>query len=314
VKVRWAKRAKTHSGIFVFAMVYNEEWFLPHFLDHHRRLGVDYFIFYDDYSTDRTREILLEQDDCAILAPGREAEETILHGVWLQRWLNNRVPENEGPGRWGLVLDADEFLVLPSRFSSVGDAITYLEQRKLSCALAPMVDFYPQRLSERFYDPLPPLVGSRWFDRDPGFVRIPGRPNPKMVLAGIRARLLVMLTKGYPHRIKEIYGDKPYRIAKLWKVPLLKTGEGIARPNAHDVSVEPPDEVQLALAHFKFFPELDLRVQEALSRDGHFQGGVEYRFLQAVLELFPDEELVCPASVEYRSPDDLERVGLIWAK
>lgn len=314
MKIRWEKRAKNHRGIFVFAMVYNEEWFLPHFLDHHRRLGVDYFIFYDDCSSDRTREILLAQDDCAILAPEAEPGEALRHGYWQQRWLISHVPESEGPGRWGLVLDADEFLILPSRFSSVGDVVIYLEQHKFSCALAPMVDFYPQRLSGRFYDPLPPLLGSRWFDRDLAFVRVPGRPNPKMVLAGVRARLLVMLTKRYPERVNEIYGDRRYRIAKLWKVPLLKTGQGIARPDAHNVSIEPPTEVQLALAHFKFYPELDLRIQEAFSRDGHFQGGVEYRFLKTVLELFPDDDLFCPASVEYRSADDLERVGLTWAE
>jgi hypothetical protein len=135
-----------------------------------------------------------------------------------------------------------------------------------------------------------------------------------MVLAGVRARLYVMLFKRCPERINEIYGDKPYRLAKLWKVPLLETGQGILRPDAHNVSIEPPTEVQLALAHFKFYPKLDLRIREAFSRDGHFQGGVEYHFLQTILELFPDEDLLCPASVEYRSPDDLERVGLTRAE
>lgn len=314
MKLRWVKKARTHRGTFVFAMVYNEEWFLPHFLDHHRRLGVDYFIFYDDCSTDRTREILLAEEDCAILAPEIEAGETILHGVWLQRWLNNHVPDNEGAGRWGLVLDADEFLILPSRFSSVGEVVAYLELRNLTCTMAPMVDFYPQRLSDRFYDPLPPLLGSRWFDRDPGFERVPGRPNPRIVPAGVRARLLIMLAKRYPRRMAAIYGDRPYRLAKLWKVPLLKTGEGIVRTDAHNVNIEPPTDIQLALAHFKFYPKLDLRVREALSRDGHFQGGVEYKFLETILELFPDKDLICPRSVEYRSPEDLERVGLTWAE
>ena len=295
-------------------MVYNEEWFLPHFLKHHRELGVDYFIFYDDCSTDSTRDYLLAQEDCTVLAPEADAAGEIKHGVWVQRHISTQVPEREGPGRWSMVLDADEFLILPSGFSSVSDVIAYLEQRRRNSAFAAMVDFYPPKLSDRFYDPLPPLEGCRWFDRRTAFKRDASTLAPKIIPAGVRARLLQMLQARYPESIREIYGDSRYRIGKMWKVPLLKTGEGIIRRNAHGVNITVSDDIQLGLAHFKFYPELDKRVHQALSREGHFQGGVEYRFLRKVLELLGDEPLIFRGSVEYRSPSDLERVGLIWSK
>jgi hypothetical protein len=204
--------------------------------------------------------------------------------------------------------------MLPPGFSSIAEVGRYLEQRGEKCAMAAMVDFYPERLSDRFFDPLPPLQGSRWFDRDPPFIRRPGIAHPKDVAAGVRARLLRKLARRYPDKIKEIYGNLAYRVARMWKVPLLKTGEGIVRTNAHSVNARPPDRIQLGLAHFKFYPGLDKRVQDALQRQGYFGASVEYRFLQALLELFPDEPLTCPRSIEYRSPASLEQAGLIWAR
>ena len=313
MKIRYVKKAKKQGRIFVFCMVYNEEWFLPHFLDHHRRLGVDHFVFYDDLSTDRTREMLLAQDDCTVVMPTAEPGEKIQHGVWLQKRVGTEVPELEGPGKWGITLDADELMILPTRFSTIGEVVGYLDRKNLKCALAPMVDFYPQRLADRFYDPLPPIKGCPWFDRDPGFQRIPGRRGPQMIPSGVRVRLLRLLASQHPEKMKEIYGDKAYRYAKLWKVPIVKTGEGIVRTTAHNLNIEPPTDIQLAIAHFKFYPRMDERIDEAFGRNGHFQGGVEYKFLKAVLELFPEQPLVGSRSVEYLSPEDLERAGLMWA-
>ncbi len=38
-----------------FAIVKDEMFYLPSFLDHHRRLGVDQFVILDDQSSDGTR-------------------------------------------------------------------------------------------------------------------------------------------------------------------------------------------------------------------------------------------------------------------
>ena len=313
MNIRILKRAKTLGGVLSFSLIYNEEWFLPHFLQHHRSLGVEHFVFYDDHSTDRTRDILMEQEDCTVIVAA-DGERPAQRLGLLQIILGNWVLEHFGAGAWAVTLDLDEFVILPSGFSSIGEVADYLGQQNQKCSMAVMVDFYPERLSDRFFDPLPPLQGSRWFDSDPGFKRDPKTGAPQVVAAGVRARLLRTLSARHPEKIPEIYGDKPYRVAKMWKAPLLKTGEGIRRTNAHSVSVLPSDVMQLGLAHFKFYPGLDARVEDALQRKGYFQASVEYRFLRTILDLLPDEPLIGPKSVEYRSPASLEDAGLIWAR
>ena len=312
MKIGLLKQARVPRGTLAFSLIYNEEWFLPHFLEHHRALGVEHFVFYDDHSTDRTREILMEQEDCTVLVAIEKQRAHRRLGV-LQINLGNLALERFGSGSWAVTLDLDEFLMLPPGFSTIAEMGRYLEEQDQKCAMAAMVDFYPKRLSGRFFDPLPPLEGSPWFDPDPTFTRSPGMAHPEDVAAGVRARLLRKLWRRYPGKIEEIYGNLAYRVARMWKVPLLKTGEGIVRTNAHTVNARPTDQVQLGLAHFKFYPGLDKRVQDALKRQGYFGASVEYRFLQALLELFPDEPLTFPRSVKYRSPASLEEAGLIWA-
>ena len=313
MKLRVVKRAKARGNVISFSLAYNEEWFLPHFLRHHRALGVEQFVFYDDHSTDRTLDILMEQDDCTVIASAEEERAPHRLGE-LQIAIGNIALEKFGRGAWALTLDLDEFVILPTGFSSIAEVARYLERQDLKCAMAVMVDFYPERLADRFFDPLPPLEGSPWFDRDPGFVRDPSTGEPRIAAAGVRTRLLKRLVTLYPRKIKEIYGDIAYRVPKMWKAALLKTGEGIVRTNAHTLNVQPSDQIRLALAHFKFYPGLDARVRDALDRQGYFQASVEYRFLDAILELFPNDRLIFPGSVEYRSPASLEQVGLTWAR
>jgi hypothetical protein len=313
ILVRTVKRAKAPGRVSCFSLIYNEDWFLPHFLNHHRALGVGHFVFYDDNSTDHSREILMGEQDCTVLeAADKDAPRHRL-GL-MQRMLGNWVLKSFGAGTWALHLDVDELVILPPGFSSIGEVVRYLEERKQACTMAAMVDFYPARLSGRFYDPLGPLQGSPFFDADPVFKWFPDRPRPKIVAAGPRPRLLKKLAREYPAKIPEIYGDKPYRVAKTWKVPLIKSGQGIVRTDPHNINVIPPDDIQLGLAHFKFYPGLDARVQNALDRQGYFQASVEYRFLNTILDLFPDVQLTFERSVEYRSPADLERAGHIWAR
>jgi len=293
-------------------MIYNEEWFLPHFLAHHRALAGQRFIFFNDGSTDRTRDYLFAQDDCAVVEQYGDAPKPRL--AEMQRTIGNYVLKNFGRGDWGLTLDVDEFVILPPFFKTLQEFTRYLDARQVNCSLAAMVDFYPAKLSDRFYDPLPPLVGSRWFDRLQGFRRPKDGEPFKIAFAGVRARLLEMLVRRYPDKALELYGDHFYRLARLWKVPLVNTSSDVQRVDPHTVTVPPPEKVQFALAHIKFYPGLDERIREALSRQSHFLASIEYRFLQTVIELFPDEPLIGPKTEEYKSPEDLARYRLVYAR
>ena len=93
----------------------------------------------------------------------------------------------------------------------------------------------------------------------------------------------------------------------------MKTGAGIRRVDPHTVDVQPSFNIQLALAHFKFYPGLDRRIEESLARRAHFSGAIEYEFLRAAVDQFAEESLICDQSRQYRSPRDLEDADLIWA-
>lgn len=312
--IRILKDTKRGAGVFVYCIVYNEAWFLPHFLDYYRKLGVSYFIFYDDGSTDGTLDLLAEQPDCMILAGPPYEQKENRDWTMYQTDVSNIVPDQfGGPGRWSITVDTDEFLVLPTRFSSLGDLISYLELRQLKLVMAPMVDFYPEQLSGRNYGDLSPFEGTPWFDRDMGFKRMSPIFKPVQAPNGIRVRLLKMLLERHPERFEKIFGSLKYRYARLVKVPLLKTGENIRRVDPHDTNRAPPMGIQVGIAHFKFFPGSDQRVRESLARRIHYLNAVEYEFLNAIFELFPKESLVFDRSVRYESPRDMEKVGLIWA-
>ncbi|MGF1549547.1 MAG: glycosyltransferase family 2 protein [Sphingomonadaceae bacterium] len=312
LQIEILKPLKVRRGIMCLTAVYNEEWFLPHFLDHYRRLGVGHFIFFDDHSTDATRDILMKQPDCMVLTSAEKppAEESRLRG--LQMALSHAVPRRFAPGRWSLRVDADEFLILPRKFSNLPQLTHYLDHRGLACALAAMCDFYPESLDRRDYDPLPPFQGSPWFDRALGFQRIPNHVQIRKKPGGIRTRLRDRLYAEQPEVAKTIF-DEEYGFARLWKVPLIKEGQGVVRADIHDVNVTTPLGIQLALAHFKFYPGLDKRIAAALESKAYFAGSREYRFLRAAIDHLPDEKLVGDDSIEFRSPRDMEMAGMIWA-
>jgi hypothetical protein len=94
-------------GTLAFSLIYNEEWFLPHFLEHHRALGVEHFVFYDDHSTDRTREILMAQEDCTVLVAIEKQRAHRRLGA-LQINLGNLALERFGSGSWAVTLDLDD--------------------------------------------------------------------------------------------------------------------------------------------------------------------------------------------------------------
>lgn len=98
----------TQQSVLVLCVVRNEQKRLPHFLRHYRQIGVTEFVFVDNGSTDRTREMLLSSPSIAIYeAQGRYSQSN--YGVTWTNALLNVIAH----GRWVLVVDADELLIYP---------------------------------------------------------------------------------------------------------------------------------------------------------------------------------------------------------
>jgi len=310
VDFEWIKAGRRNSGPAAFSLMRNERYLLPWFLDHHRKLGVENFVIYDDHSTDGTREYLEEQADCSILTSSCGFNELLGNGLSFHHFARNVVPESVFPGRWVLTLDADEFLFIPTRFSNLPDMVGWLDRKAFTCVFGAMLDFYPASLGERNHAPdMSPFAVSRFFDRSKGFVRDPRTGGTKKMPGGVRARLQRMLYEADPAAYETIYKGKGYAMAALVKVPMLKTGHSVVRLNAHQVNARPPVGLELCLAHFKFTPDIDEKISQSLQRRQHYLNSIEYRFLDAAFSCLGDAKLVYEDSVEFDGPASLEAAG-----
>ncbi|MBI5276959.1 MAG: glycosyltransferase family 2 protein [Burkholderiales bacterium] len=306
----WLKRHRATAGPTLFALMRDEAYLLPHFLQHYRSLGVENFIIYDDNSTDGSRELLERENDCSIVQSGWRFDQAMPDGRKLQHALKELLPESLGPGRWVLGVDVDEFLVLPGRFTSVADFQQALDRRGFDCVFGTMVDAYPATLAQRNYAPaLSPFEGSPYFDIERGFRRQLHTPAPEKVLASVRGRLINRLRQADPAAWRKIFAGVGYLMPALSKVPFVKTGCGITRNNSHVVNRQPPFGVEVALAHFKFGPDLDGKIAQAIQGGHHYLGSIEYRFLRAAVRALGNEDLRYPGTRDLREPLALEAAG-----
>lgn len=318
INLRLLKPATTlpSLGPAVFAVVRNEAYFLPFFLAHYRALGAQTFLIYDDRSDDGTLDMLAAQPDCAVITSDHRFGDDFGFDAHkaprrLSQALKEGAPETMLPGRWVVTADADEFLVLPSGLSDLNAFTVQLDRVGQPYATAPMVDFYGETLDGRNYGAdVGPFAGNPWFDAGPYYAWT-GQVRPRPFVAGLRYRLMLMLHTRHPEETARIYGDE-LTGATQYKAPLLKHGAGVLRVGDHTLSVAPrPGEITAALAHFKFYPGLDAKIEVALRERQYANRSTEYAFLEAAIRLMGSEPLVAAESRRFTGPEALERAGLL---
>ena len=294
----------------LFCRVKNEDYFLGHFLNHYRKLGVEHFYFADDQSDDGTREYLLAQPDCTVIEAEFSFSEEV-EGMKGKDWVMRAVPERMIGDGWTISVDADEFMVLPEGYSTIGDLTRDLEKRgEISC-VGVMVDFYPRTLGHRFVDrALDPFEAFPFFDVGPYFIWKQGEIHPLPLHAGVRHRINEWMFERDGPKVW-----KTYRPTMLHKVPLIQWGRGML-PNPkhrHSSDTPPYTGTQVALAHFKFYPDLDLKIREGLESKFYHGQSFYYRLLNHYLPLFEKRSLIGLPTRRYRGPEDLTRANLLFA-
>lgn len=315
--IKIAKEAIEKSdGVTVFLIVKNEEYILPHFFKHYESMGVGNFIIYDDKSTDRTLEILRARKDCTILTSDNNyGDHCGLNNDGVPNRFGTLIkdifPKKMVPDGWVLTVDADELLVLPKGFDNINSLTQSLEDIKQFYLAAPMVDFYPATLNERNFDPeINPFKGALYFDRGPLFDWSEEKEKPKQLFKGVRYRLREMLDKAHSSEVSKIYGNKYSGFARTWKVPLLKNGMGINYISNHEINCKPNLDLMGTIAHFKFCPNLDSKIQYALESAAYYNGSIEYKFLDAAIKLLGHIPLLSEESVKYENVDSFVSAGL----
>lgn len=304
--------------IRLLAHVRDERTRLPHFLAHHRAIGVDRFFVIDNDSQDGSAEFLLSEPDVHVFhsaAPYRE-QRAIWKRSLLDRWCD---------GYWTLQVDADELFVYPhvevAQLRLLCDA---LESEAVRGIHAVMVDMYGKDPIDRVaYTAGEPFLAAcpyfdaegyrvDWFSKNKR-ARSPGVP-PYQVRGGVRERLFyprethpTSLERRLGRWFWNIRAQRPpggpgwklfrrlvRRTARgnapsLSKVPLLRWGTDIRVDTTlaaafHTVAPALPLSACWAgILHFKFFADFSERVGTALARGQHALSATEYRRYQSRL-------------------------------
>lgn len=257
-------RAIPPGVILAFAVIRNEVDRLPHWLDHHRALGVGHFLIVDNGSDDGSAALLAGQGDVSLWTTTASYRGSRFGLDWTN-WLLRR----HGAGRWCLTLDADELFAFPhDDRAGLADLTAELNRRGVPALGALMVDLFPK--GPLAPDPPPPfdeaLARLKWFDASGYRMQIQHPLRNRWVQGGVRDRAF--------------FADRPHRAPTLNKLPLVRWRRGYvyvnsthsALPAALNEAWDGPGDPRLsgALLHTKFLPEVVEKSRIERARRQHF--------------------------------------------
>ncbi|WP_108483905.1 glycosyltransferase family 2 protein [Oceaniglobus ichthyenteri] len=298
-------RTKTiNSGdILLFCTVRNEALRLPYFIQHHRDLGVDHFLFVDNDSTDGTADLLTRQPDASVWQTTGSYKKSRFGMDWLG-WLQLR----HGHGHWCLTLDADEILIIPHQHAGRLPHLTrWLDQHGWHSFRTLMIDLYPKGpvRDATYVAGQNPADAIPYFDAD-NFTHHP------------RPELQTLLTRGGV-RARHFFQSAPHRAPTMNKTPLVKwhrrysyldSTHSLLPPRLNRSYPEPGfDRPTGALLHTKFLNTIVEKSAEEKQRQEHFSNSALYDDYYDGLIANPD--LWAPHAQRYVSWQQLEKLGLL---
>lgn len=314
----------------VYAIVRDEMFFMPAFLDHYRRLGVEQFVMFDDGSVDGTRAFLCTQPDCVVLSSdlkyGDPVNVRFPDGKTGRKrfgpMLKSIIPRKFFDGKYAIYVDADEFLILPSS-TSLPEMFDTLENNKISHITAGMMDFYPEFVTdlnevvapssfEELVALYPYMDSGQLFTIDEG-------EWPRGLSLSASARMLLQhgigvkpKPTGWKGLFRRIVG-KNARVSAARKTPIARWSKEFWMPNSHDMNVPPYPHAYLALAHFKFTHSFRERIRKALEWGSYSKQGEKFLLYQELIKRVEslDGSLLGPESVRYEDARQLEKLGQI---
>jgi hypothetical protein len=291
------------GAILAFVTIRNECIRLPHFLEHHRKLGVDHFLFVDNDSDDGSRDLLAGQEDVSLWLTGHGYKQSRFGLDWL-----TGLQRRHGHGHWCLTLDADEILIYPYCEDRNLRALTAeLDAQGLRSFGAMMLDMYPKGpLAAQHYEPgQDPIEVLPWFDSGNYVVQVQPLMRNLWIQGGARAR--------------SFFAREPRRAPTLNKVPLVRWDRSYAYVNSTHAILPRKlnavfdetggERISGVLLHTKFLPIVVPKSLEEQQRNQHFANSALYNDYYNSLTESPD--LWCAASRRYTGWRQLEAMGLI---
>ena len=293
--------------VLCLGAIRNEAARLPHFLDHHRRLGVGHFLFVDNASDDGSPDLLARQADVSVWSTPDSYKASRFGLDWMN-WLLRRY----GAGHWCLTLDADELLIYPQwQDRNLTDLTRWLDAHQAQAMACMMLELYPKGpLSQAVHlagqDPVKTLP---WFDGH-GYDRTRvNRFGHVSIRGGVRRRVF--------------FADRPDHAPHLHKTPLVRwkssyaylSSTHIALPRHLNGGFDRPDLPTGVLLHTKFLPNILDKSKEEKQRGQHFTHPDRYDCYYD--SIIADPDLWHDGSVQYQDGQQLEALGLMsrghWA-
>lgn len=260
--------AAAAAPVAVVAAVRNEAAILPLFLDHYRRLGVTAFLIADNASTDATGAILRDAPDVAAFSVETPYADSLYGVAWQQALIANfRL------GRWSLVADADEFLVLPDDAPDLPTLLAAPAMAAFDAVRVKMLDLYPRGpLSGVTLASGDPFAETGWADRAPFRRDTPVRgpfSDGETLTSALRHRLI-------PGQRSELFTAQ--KVALLRYRPWMRLTAGLH--HVGEVRLAPRD---LTFAHFKYTAAFRAKAEAEVRRRQHFNDAEEYRAYLALM-------------------------------
>ncbi len=315
----------------LFSPVRDEMFFLPAFLAHYRKLGVEQFCFIDDNSSDGSFEYMAGQDDCVVFRSGYGYGEQIRSGTGKKKLKRAGIVwKREFPlrylgGQWALYLDLDEFLHLPPGFATISALIERIEATDTHSAPAVMVDFYPEWPAdlaeivdaETFEDL---VVKYPYFDAEPHIDWPAGEKRPTEIYQGAVTRLFQThgilaqhpAARWLPGALKKIFPVPRWSSSTVFKVPLVKWKDGVCYEGSHRLNVPPNTDILLPIAHFKLTHDLVRKIDAALATQAYHAGSATYSGLKQLLDTMArsGDSFLGPHSRRYVGSEAFTECGL----
>ena len=292
------------GGVRAFLCARNEADRLPHWLDHHRRLGVEHFFCVVHDSEDTTAALLTAQSDCSVWTTDASYKAARFGVDWIG-WLLYRY----GHGAWCLTLDADELFVYPGWTTCTLPQLTaWLDATHRPALAAPLLDLYPKgALGDQRYvagqDPLKILTHyDAW---NTTHILQPKHQN-QWIQGGPRARIF--------------FAKRPERAPTLNKIPLVKwrrsyvyvTSTHILLPRFLNAAFDARKGLPVigCLLHTKFLDSIITRSADPKHRAEHFENSSLYGDYYAAIVNNPT--LWYPDARPYRGEAGLIEDGIFW--
>ncbi|SMX48316.1 glycosyltransferase family 2 protein [Maliponia aquimaris] len=321
------------ARLTLFSTMKNEMGFLPAWLAHHRDIGFEQFLIWDDASDDGSFDYLCAQPDVVVMRSdlGYGARlhyrdpEGVVREERVGTYFKIALPHLFLDGAYVGYVDADEFLILPPGVTSMAEVVARLAAEGAPSAVASVVEFFPAS-AEGLAGALPQsfegLLAAYPYFQAERLVELRPGAQPDLMGKSKTARLFKMFgvdpkveRKGW-HRVWMPSAAKKaqqFQKSPRHKVPLVRRDAQSRLTGSHYGNLPPSSEVLLTVAHFVFTAQFADKIARATAWGAHANAAAKYRYYAELLERMrgvPDGFLD-DKSERYEGPAQLLACGLM---